>query len=215
MADSDPKNPGSSNGPRPPHRGPGPRPGGQGRGRPQQGRRPPQGTPTPRPTAHAPQGARPPGTPKPAGALKTGLRLRQVSDFVFELDHPPCVDETEPDYEEGLEIWKAGEPEEARDALRFALSACRDNLWVHVALGQIALRESNDAQLAIGHFGYVLELANHVIPPRFSGTLPPTRRNNRPLFDALDGLIECFEKLKKPQEAARYRAQRKAWAGQG
>ena len=38
-----------------------------------------------------------------------------------------------------------------------ALGACRDNLWVHVALGQLALRDSK-IPLAPGHFGYAVEL---------------------------------------------------------
>ena len=63
------------------------------------------------------------------------------------------------DYQEGLELWKAGDPEEARDALRYALQACPANLWVHVALGRIAIEEFQDPVLARGHFGYAVELA--------------------------------------------------------
>jgi hypothetical protein len=157
--------------------------------------------------------------PKQTGAKglspdRTGIRLKVLGDGVYELDHPPCVRETELDYEEGMEIWKAGDPEDARDALRFALSACRDNLWVHVALGQIALREFNDPQLAIGHFGYAIELVSLVIPARFGGRLPRERRANRPIYDALDGLIECYEKQGKSSSVARYRDMRAAWLGQ-
>lgn len=150
--------------------------------------------------------------PKPTGPAKTGIRLRPLGGNAFELDHPPCVRETELDYEEGLEIWKHGDPDAARDALRFALSACRDNLWVHEALGRIALREFNDAQLAIGHFGYVIELTTLVLTDRFSGILPSDRRNNRPVYDALDGLIACHEQLANPREAAGYRKIRDAWS---
>jgi hypothetical protein len=137
-----------------------------------------------------------------------------IGDNSFEFDHPPCVEETELDFEEGIEIWKAGDPEGARDALRFALSACRDNLWVHVALGQIALREFNDPQLAIGHFGYAIELVGLVLPARFNGRLPRERRGNRPVYDALDGLIECYEKLGKTSSVARYREMGASWMGQ-
>jgi len=45
------------------------------------------------------------------------------------------------DYQEGIELRKAGDPESARDALRYALQGCGDNLWVHVALGQLALQD--------------------------------------------------------------------------
>lgn len=153
--------------------------------------------------------------PKALSPARTGIRLRALGGNAYELDHPPCVRETELDYEEGMEIWKAGDPEDARDALRFALSACRDNLWVHVALGQIALREFNDAQLAIGHFGYAVELASLVVTARFSGRLIPESPANRPVYDALEGLIECHEKQGKARDAARYRTLRDAWSGKG
>lgn len=161
------------------------------------------------------QSPRTSGPPKPPSPARTGIRLKNLGEGNHELDHPPCVRETELDYEEGMEIWKAGDPEDARDALRFALSACRDNLWVHVALGQIALKEFNDPQLAIGHFGYVIELTTLVVTPRFKGRLVRDRDNNRPVYEALEGLITCYEKQGKPRDAAKYRALRDAWQGRG
>jgi hypothetical protein len=113
------------------------------------------------------------------------------------------VDETELDYAEGIELWKAGEPEEARDALRFALEGCHDNLWVHVALGQIALREFKDPNLARGHFGYAVELVRKSLPPGFSGRIPRERPANRPYHDAIAGLVECLRALGKGPEADR------------
>ena len=101
--------------------------------------------------------------------------------------HPNCVEEMEPDYEEGMELWRGGEPEDARDALRYALEGCGDNLWVHVALGHIALREFNDPSLARGHFGYAFDL----VARRFRRILredsdrPPTEPAD---YDAIDGL---------------------------
>jgi hypothetical protein len=124
-----------------------------------------------------------------------GIGLRRVEGDVFELVHPRCVQEMWPDYEEGLEIWKAGEVEEARDALRFALQGCGDNIWVHVALGRIALEANNDPTLARGHFGYGYELALKAIPAEFAGRLPRSRSANRPFFAALDGLIACHQAL--------------------
>ena len=109
--------------------------------------------------------------------------------------HPACVRETELDYEEGLEIWKAGDPEGARDALRYALAACRDNLWIHVALGQIALEEFRDPTLARGHFEYAVELGRRTLPPQFAGRLPVNRPANRPFHDALEGLIRSLDAL--------------------
>ena len=73
-----------------------------------------------------------------------GLGLKRLGGDDFVLIHPKCVREMELDYEEGIELRKAGDPEAARDALRFALQGCGDNIWVHVALGRIALDEFND-----------------------------------------------------------------------
>jgi hypothetical protein len=119
----------------------------------------------------------------------------------------------QPDYEEGMEMWRAGEPEEARDALRYALEGCHDNLWIHVALGRITLDEFKDARLARGHFGYAFELAQRALPRGFAGRLPPDRPANRPLFDAIDGLIRCYEALRSPADAAGLRRLAAAWSG--
>ena len=75
------------------------------------------------------------------------------------------------------------------------LQGCRDNLWVHAALGRIALESSNDPTLAKGHFGYAFELARKALPPDFAGKLPRDRAANRPFYDAIDGLIACHEAL--------------------
>lgn len=130
-----------------------------------------------------------------------GLRLRQVGDRDFELDHPRCVAEMELDYAEGIDLWSAGDPEAARDALRFALQGCGDNMWVHVALGRIALEEFRDPALARGHFGYAFELAERALPPGFSARLDRGRTANRPLYEAIDGLAACYRALGKPSEA--------------
>jgi hypothetical protein len=135
-----------------------------------------------------------------------GLRPIAGTPDAFDLVHPRCVEETEPDYAEGIELWKAGEPEEARDALRFALEGCHDNLWVHVALGRIALQEFKDPNLARGHFGYAVELVRKSLPPGFSGRIPRERPANRPYHDAVAGLVECLRALGKETEADRLAA---------
>jgi hypothetical protein len=135
------------------------------------------------------------------GSGAIGLRQVEGIPNAFELVHPRCVAEAELDYQEGIDLWKAGDPEEARDALRYALGACRDNLWVHVALGQLALREFKDPALARGHFGYAVELGNKALPPGFSGRLPRDRVANRPLFEALEGLADSLRTLGKPKDA--------------
>src|SRR5262249_4084235 len=131
----------------------------------------------------------------------------------FELVHPSCVRETELDFEEGMEIWKAGDPEGARDALRYALAACRDNVWIHLGLGRIALEEFRDPGLARGHFGYALELCNRAITPRFTGVLPVERPANRPFYDAVDGLIRTLDALGRSEDSAELRALRDRLSG--
>lgn len=150
------------------------------------------------------------GTGGPAGSpepRKTGgLNLRHLAGNDFELTHPKCVQEMWPDYEEGLEIWHAGEPEEARDALRYALQGCGDNIWVHVALGKIALESAKDPNLARGHFGYAYELANKALPRDFKGRLPRNRDANLPFFEAIEGLIACHAALGQPAAADELRS---------
>jgi hypothetical protein len=144
-------------------------------------------------------------------ALPGALGLRPLGGDEFELVHPRCVHEREPDYAEGIELLEAGDPEAARDALRYALQGCGDNLWVHVALGKIALFEFNDPTLARGHYGYAFELVQRAVPRGFSGRLPKDRPANRPLYQAIDGLAACYEALGKPDESARLRAQAARW----
>jgi len=164
-----------------------------------------------RPGSRGPAKRRPtrPGGPKRPGAI----RLAPIGGNRFEFVHPSCVRETELDFEEGMEIWRAGDPEGARDALRYALAACRDNLWIHVGLGRIALEEFNDPGLARGHFGYAVTLCERTITPSFSGILPLDRPSNRPFYDAVDGLIRCLDALGRRKEVAELRALRKRLSG--
>jgi hypothetical protein len=142
-------------------------------------------------------GRRPKGSLRPVGPSsgRGPIRVRRIGGEDFEFIHPRGVEEAELDYEEGIELWKAGDPESARDALRYALSAYHDNIWIHVALGQIALVEFHDPALARGHFGYAFELANRALPQGFEGRLPRERPNNRPFYEAIDGLIHSLEAL--------------------
>ena len=142
------------------------------------------------------------GGDKPPKRRAGGIHLRRVGGNDFELIHPRCVAEMELDYAEGMDLWQHGDPESARDALRYALQGCGDNLWVHVALGRIALEEFKDPQLARGHFGYAFELAHKAFPSDFKGRLPSGRDVNRPYFEAIDGLATCYEALGMPTEAA-------------
>ena len=132
------------------------------------------------------------GSSKPK---KGGIWLQHLGGPDHALSHPKCVWEMEPDYDEGMEMLGEGDVEGARDALRYALQGCGDNLWVHVALGRIAIDHDNDPKLAKGHYGYAFELARKALPTGFQGRLPIEHPSNAPLYDAIDGLIACHEAL--------------------
>lgn len=154
------------------------------------------------------------GPPRRGGGRRPGsISLAAIGGNRFEVKHPSCVRETELDYEDGMDLWQAGDPEGARDALRYALSACRDNLWIHTALGRIALEEFRDPTLARGHFGYAVELGRRALPPQFAGVLPVDRPNNRPFYDALDGLIRSLEALGQGGEARALRTLKERLSG--
>jgi hypothetical protein len=164
--------------------------------------------------SQGPKGGRTAGSPRRGRRRPTGpIRLAPIGANRFELIHPACVHETELDYEEGLEIWKAGDPEGARDALRYALGACRDNMWIHVALGRIALEEFRDPALARGHFAYAFELGRRALPAQFAGFLPADRTSNRPFHDALEGLIRTLEALGSSGDSAALRTMKGRLSG--
>jgi hypothetical protein len=144
--------------------------------------------------------------PRPGGHASGPIRLARIAENDFELVHPRQVMDVDLDYQEGLEILKAGDPEGARDALRYALGACHENLWVHVALGKIALEDFRDPALARGHFGYAVELAERALPRDFKGRLPPERPSNRPFYEAIAGLAQCLEALRRAGDAGKLRA---------
>lgn len=166
------------------------------------------------------RGGRPPAPGRKPGAggakggasRRGGLGLKRLGGDDFVLVHPKCVREMELDFEEGIELRKAGDPEAARDALRFALQGCGDNLWVHVALGRIALDDFGDPSLARGHFGYAFELAERALPGGFDGRIPREHPSNRPLHDAVDGLIACHEALGAADLADELKKRRDRWS---
>ena len=130
------------------------------------------------------------GPPARRSGQKPGsIGLTRVGGNEFELVHPRGVKEMELDYEEGMELWKAGDPESARDALRYALAACHDNLWIHTALGRIALEEFRDPSLARGHFGYAVELGRRAIAPEFCGTAVARPAGESPLLRGRRGVV--------------------------
>ena len=155
------------------------------------------------------------GPPAPRAGGREGaqgrLWLRRVNGMDFEMVHPREAEEVMPDYEEGMDLWREGDPEAALEALRFALEGCRYSLWVHCGLGRIALEEAKDARLAQGHFGYALELAERAIPPGFRGRLPRDRPANEPAYQAIEGLAAAMDALGADAKAADLRSTARRW----
>jgi hypothetical protein len=120
-----------------------------------------------------------------------------MSENRFELVHPPCVEERSADYDEGMTAWKAGACDEAREIFRDALDGCGQNIWIHLALGKMALQEEQKLELARGHLGYVIELANQALAAQRHGTLDIHSPANQPVFEAIECLIEVFKQLKQ------------------
>ena len=111
-----------------------------------------------------------------------------------------CVAEMEPDYDEGLELWKAGDPEEARapsdTRFRLALqtSGCTSR-WADRTRG---VQGSGPRAWP---FWLRRRAARKVLPASFSGRLPRERLANAPFYDAVEGLIRCFRAQAMPREA--------------
>lgn len=142
------------------------------------------------------------------------LGISQVEgSSVFELVHPRCVLQRKPDYDEGMEMWSQGDAEGARDALRYALEGCGDNLWVHVGLGKVALQGFRDPTLARAHYGYAFELVERALPRGFNGQISRKLPGNQPFYEAVEGLAACYEALNQPREAQQVRARGVALGG--
>lgn len=161
------------------------------------------------------RGGRPPRGGRAAGppGRPGNLSVRRRHDGSFEIVHPRCVAERELDYQDGVELLKAGDVEAARDAFRYALQGCGDNLWIHVALGRVALEHFHDPTLARGHFGYAFELAQRALPRGFAGPLARDLPANQPAFEAIEGLAACYEALGRPKDADDIRRVAAQWAG--
>ena len=67
-------------------------------------------------------------------------------------------------------------------------------------------------RLARGHFGYAFELAERAMPGDFAGRLPREHPSNRPLYDAVDGLIACHEALGAAELAGELRRRLAGWS---
>ena len=128
-----------------------------------------------------------------------GLTAVEGTPNAFELVHPRASRKWS---RTSRRAWSSGRLATPRRRRRpaYTLQACPANLWVHVALGRIALDEFKDSTLARGHFGYAVELRK-VLPAGFSGRLPRDRPANAPFYDAVEGLVRCFRSQAMPREA--------------
>ncbi len=144
------------------------------------------------------------GKRKPASGSSHRLTVRRVpGEDVFELVHPPCVDERAEDIEEVCVMLQAGETEIAVDELRWLLEGCSELLEAHKLLGEIALADG-DLALARGHFGRAYELGLRALPRKgLPGRLPYARRANQAFFESGKGLACCLHHLGETKLAAK------------
>lgn len=92
-----------------------------------------------------------------------------------------------------------GETEVAFDELRWLLSGCPDCLEAHLLLGELAVSEKNDVQLARGHFGYAYQLGLRAWRRAGDPTpVPYSQPANRTFHESGRSLAWCLEKLGKP-----------------
>lgn len=91
-----------------------------------------------------------------------------------------------------------GELAVAQDELRWLLSGCSDCMEAHLLLGELALAEQSDLELARGHFGYAYQLGLRAW--RRSGEpapVPYAQLANRAFLESGRHLAWCLEKLGK------------------
>lgn len=95
----------------------------------------------------------------------------------------------------------AGEPEVAKDELRWLLQGCSDFIAAHRILGELALEE-NDFTLARAHFGYAYQIGLKALPSGgLKGTLPYARPDNQAFLESAKGLAWSLRQLGERQLA--------------
>ncbi len=96
----------------------------------------------------------------------------------------------------------AGEMDVARDELRWLLSGCSDCIDAHQLLGELALDQHNDLELARGHFGYAYQLGLRAWRRAGEPTpVPYSQPANRAFHESGRALAWCLEKLRNPAMA--------------
>lgn len=105
----------------------------------------------------------------------------------------------------------AGEPDVARDELRFLLQDCPEFLAAHQKLGEIAL-EAGDWKLARGHFGYVYDRVRKVLAVQaHAASLPYLVADNHTAHESGKGLAWCLHELGETKLALEVVRQLLAW----
>ena len=97
---------------------------------------------------------------------------------------------------------RLGATDVAIDELRWLIGGCSEFMEAHQVLGELALSEDSDIQLARGHFGFAYQLGLTALrragsPRPLPYRLPP----NRPFFEAGKNLARCLSKLDKAHMA--------------
>lgn len=142
---------------------------------------------------------RSPARQKPAVGAR---RVKGESgDEVWELVHPPCVEERADDIEDVAQMLTMGEFEVAQDELRWLLADCSEFVTAHKLLAEIAMGEG-DTKLARAHFGYAYHAGNLALEyHNITSGLTYDRAPNRGFLEAAKGLAWCLHELQKPDEA--------------
>ncbi len=133
-----------------------------------------------------------PDTPRPPSAVS----VRPVAGRdAWELVHPRCARVRVEDMEEVEAMVAAGEPEVARDELRWLLQGCSEFIAAHRLLGELAL-EANDLTLARAHFGYAYQIGQRALPPQgLPGPLPYDVPANQAFLESAKGLAWSLRQL--------------------
>lgn len=118
------------------------------------------------------------------------------------LKHPRCARDRAEDLEEVRLMIDEGELGVAQDELRWLLSGCSDCIEAHLLLGELALAEPPDLELARGHFGYAYQLGLRAWRRAGERTpVPYAQLANRAFHEAGRHLAWCLEKLGKSEMA--------------
>ena len=114
------------------------------------------------------------------------------------LVHPDAARQCAEDLDEVRKMIDSGEPEVARDELRWLLGICHDLIEAHFLLGKVAVESDSDLSLARGHFGVGYQLGLQALRrQKFPKPVPALHPANRAFFDCGRGLVWCLHELDK------------------